>query len=185
MSRAMIAILAVLGVIVLCVVIFIGSIFGVNNQCASFEQQIQAQYKQNQNNYDNYFKSIKEMAQVPDMYTDKFKSVYDGIMKGRYGAEGSKAMFQMITESNPNFDSTLFTNIQEKIEAGRLDFEANQKTLLDKKQVYQTYLNIMPDGFFAKFMGYPKIDLSKFDIVTSDETQKAFDTKESEPIQIQ
>ena len=180
-----IAVLGFIGVLILCAVIFVSSIMGINNQCASFEQQIQAQYKQNQNNYDNYFKSIKEMAQVPDMYTDKFKSIYDGIMKGRYGAEGSKAMFQMITESNPTLDPTMFTNIQQKIEAGRLDFEANQKTLLDKKQVYQTTLNSMPDGFFAKFLGYPKIDLSKFDIVTSDETEKAFATKKSEPLTIQ
>ena len=179
-----IALLAVLGVLVLCVVIFISSLMGINNQCASFEQTIIAQYKQNQNSYDNYFKKVKEVAQVPDMYTASFKSVYDGMMKGRYGAEGSKAVFQWIQENNPSFDSSVFKEIQEVIVAGREDFEANQKTLLDKKQVYQSMLNSMPDGFFAKIVGYPKIDLSKYDIVTSDETEKVFATKKSEPLQI-
>lgn len=180
-----IALLATLGVAVLCAIIFVSSFMGINNQCVSFEQIIQAQYKQNQNNYDNYFKSIKEMAQIPDMYTAKFKDVYDGIMKNRYGKDGSKAMFQMIKEDNPKLDPAMYTNIQEKIAAGREDFEENQKSLLDKKQVYQTLLGSMPNGFFAHLAGFPKIDLSKFDIVTSDETEKAFETKKSEPIQIQ
>ena len=179
-----IAILSVLGVFVLFVVMFIGGLIGVNNQCAVSEQSIIAQYKQNQNNYDNYFKKIKETAQVPDMYAEKFKEVYDGIMKGRYGNEGSKAAFQWIQENNPNFDPSVYKQIQQVIEAGRNSFEANQKTLLDKKQIYQAMLNTIPDGWFAKLMGFPKIELSKFDIVTSEITEKIFNDKKSEPINL-
>ena len=184
MSKGGIIGLSVLGVIVLVAMIFVSSLFGINNQCVSMEQSLNAQYKQNQNNYDNYFKKVAEVAQVPAMYTKSFKSVYDSMMSGRYGKDGSKGVFQWIQENNPSFDSSLFTEIQQVIEAGRSNFEADQKTLLDKKQIYQTFLNTMPDGAFAKMLGFPKIDLSAIDIVTSDETEKAFTTKKSEPLQI-
>jgi hypothetical protein len=45
-------------------------------------------------------------------------------------------------------------------------------------------LNTAVTGTVAKFMGFPKIDLEKFGIVTSNETDKAFDTKKSEPFKL-
>ena len=62
-----IALGAVVGLMVLCALIFVASLMGINNQCATQEQGIIAQYKQNQNSYDNYFKKVKEVSQVPDM----------------------------------------------------------------------------------------------------------------------
>lgn len=184
MGKGLIIGLSVLGILVFFVIGIIATIFGVNNICVQQEQTVVAQYDQNRNNYDNYFKKLKETAQVPDMYVASFKKVYDGIMKGRYGADGSKAAFQWIQENNPVFDSSIYRQIQEVIEAGRNSFEANQKSLLDKKRVYQTYLGQMPDGFFASMLGFPKIDLTKYGIVTSEATEVIFDTKKSEPIKI-
>lgn len=184
MSKGSIIGLSILGILIFFVVTFAGSLIGINNTCVQQEQTVIAQYNQNKNNYDNYFKKLKETAQVPDMYVDSFKKVYDGIMVGRYGAGGSKAAFQWIKENNPNLDSSMYRQIQEVIEAGRNSFEANQKTLLDKKQVYQTLLGQFPDGYFAKMMGWPKIDLEKYGIVTSEATEVIFETKRSEPISL-
>jgi hypothetical protein len=79
----------------------------------------------------------------------------------------------------------MYTKIQNEVAAGRTDFETNQKMLLDKKRVYEdTYLNKFPSGFVAKMMGFPKMDLSKMDIVTSEETQKVFETKKSGTIKV-
>ncbi len=184
MSKGVILGLSVLGIMAFFVIGIIATIFGVNNTCVQQEQTVIAQYDQNKNNYDNYFKKLKETAQVPDMYVASFKKVYDGIMQGRYGSEGSKAAFQWIQENNPALDSSLYRQVQEVIESGRNSFEANQKSLLDKKRVYQTYLGQMPEGFFARMLGFPKIDLSKYGIVTSDATEVIFDTKKSEPIKL-
>jgi hypothetical protein len=184
MSTAMKVLLAAIGGLFLIGLIFTFSAIGTNNDCARQENGLQAQYDQNRNNYANYFSKIKEMAQVPDMYTADLQKLYEGAMKGRYGSDGSKAMFQFIQEKNPSVDSSMYTRIQQVIEAGRNSFEADQKSLLDKKRVYQNVLDTFPGGMLARFFGYPKKDLSKFDIVTNEETEEAFRTKRAGPINL-
>lgn len=184
MSTGLKITVAVLGVFFLFTVGIVGTFVGTNNELVSLEQSITAQYDQNKNNYDNFFKSVKEVAQVPSMYVDDMKKVYDSAIKGRYGEDGSKAMFSFIKEHNPNFDASLYTKIQQVIQSGRKDFELNQKMLIDKKRLYQTNLRKFPSNIVAGVLGFPKIDLNKFNIVTSDATEKAFIEGKSEPMTI-
>lgn len=171
-------------VFVLFCTIIIGTGIGTWNECVEQEASIEAQYKQNQNNYDNFFKSVVEIAQVSDKYKDGLKEVFMSAIQGRYGKDGSKATWAWLQEHNPNLDASVYIKIQQVIESGRKNFEVNQKMLIDKKQIYQIQLKGFPSGVFARILGFPKIDLSKFDIVTSDRTEKAFETKKDGPIKI-
>jgi hypothetical protein len=176
--------LGIFGAFILLAGITVMSVVGTNNDFVKAEQGIVAQYKQNQNNYDNYIKKIAEVAQVPAMYRDDLEKVYKSAITGRYGANGSKATFQWLKEQNPTLDSKLYVKIQQIIESGRVSFESDQKMLLDKKRVYQTNLKVFPNTMIAGTLGFPKIDLTKYDIVTSDETEQAFKTKKSKPIKL-
>lgn len=157
---------------------------GVYNDCVTNEKGIEAQYKQNQNNYDNYTKKVLEVAQVPAMYRDDLTAVTKAAISGRYGANGSKAVFQFLKEQNPNLDSSLYVQIQRVIEAGRNGFEADQKVLLEKKRIYEVMTGTFPNNLIAGFFKFPSEKISKMDIVTSAETEDAFKSKKSAPLKL-
>ena len=158
---------------------------GFGNDSNRFENQIKAKYTDNQNVYDNGWKKVKEMAQVPDMQTEAFTKIYDGVMKGRYGANGSQALLQFIKEQNPNLDQQTFVKIQVAVEDFHNEFQANQTQLVSIKQSYANYLTATTSGRFYNMVGnYPRIDLTKYDIVTSDKTQQDFDTKKAPELKL-
>ena len=160
------------------------SVISYTNDFQRAENGIKTQYKANQSSYATYFNKIKEMAQVPGMYTEDLSKVYEGAIKGRYGSDGSKAMFNFIKEHNPNFDSSLYVQLQRAMEAGRDSFNADQKLLLDKKQSYDNQRTVFPGSLIASLFAYPKINLDEFDIVINAETEDAFKTKKAAPIQV-
>lgn len=155
-----------------------------NNEWAEAEAGIKAQYSQNKNNYSAMFTKIVETAQVPQQYAEDLKKVFDGAMTGRYGAEGSKAIFQMLTEQNPNLDASLYKQIQQVIESSRTSFEADQKMLIDKKLQYEKSLVVFPNSLLKNFLGFPKIDLKEYDIVVATEADEAFKTKKADAIDV-
>lgn len=160
------------------------TLISTHNNLASLEQGVIAQKDQNKNSYDSMYKSVFEQAGVTTKYAKDFKEAYDGIMTGRYGDEGSQAVFQMITESNPNLDASLYKTIQQTITSNRESFKADQKMLVDKVNVYKLTMRQFPTNLVASLLGYPKVDLSQYGIVTSSRTEGAFQTGKDEPLEI-
>jgi uncharacterized protein (UPF0333 family) len=181
-SMALIGTLVALAVIVLALFM---SYVSASNYGNAAEQGIKATYKNNQNIYATYTQKVMEVAQVPEMYRDDISKVTEGAISGRYGKDGSKAVFQAIKEQNPTLDATLYRKIQEVIEGGRTEFQNAQTRLLDQKRSYETNLGYFWKGKMLSFAGYPKIDLDQYDIVTTDKTQAVFASKkENGPLKL-
>lgn len=182
-TGAMIAIGAVASIILVAAVLVI-YVIGVNNYAVKAETAIEAQYKDNQNILSNYGKKVAETAQVPAMYRDDFGKVVSEAISARYGESGSKAAFQWLQEAKIDYDASIYKQIQQVIESGRNEFAVGQRTLLDRKRVYEAELGTFPKGLILGLLGFPKKDLSKMDIVTDARTEQAFETKKEEAIKL-
>ncbi len=176
--------LAVVGIFVLIGVGFVGSLLGFRSDCVQLEEKIKAQYDENRNNYDSMWKKFREMAQVPQQYVADMKKIWDDTMRGRYGADGSRAAIQFVQEHNPQLDPTMYVKLQSAIEAGRNSFEAEQKQLIDIKREYTTLLRGNRALALNWALGFPKIDLDKYGIVTSDKTEEDFQRKKADEVDI-
>lgn len=182
---------AIAGVLILFTALFFVGYVGFRNTANQYEQDITAQYEQVQNVYDNGWKQVQEIAQVPTLQANNYKTVYDDVMKGRYGADGSKAMMQFVQEQNPNLGSEVYTKIQRAIETFHGGFSAAQQDLIAKKQADRTFLTSTTDSLMYNWIGhYPHIKIGlngqtdDFAIVTSEKTATDFKTKKAQPLNI-
>jgi len=104
------------------------------SDAVKLENTTKAQWMDNQNTYDNFWKTVKEVAQVPDKYKEDFKQLLVAETTAKYGPEGSKATFQWFQDRGINFDAGMYRKVQDVIESGRQDFKRSQTTLLDKQR---------------------------------------------------
>jgi hypothetical protein len=184
MTTKSIGILGALALVLISGISYAGCAFGFRSDCIKAEAGIKAQYSENQNNYDNMWKKFREASQVNESYAKDLKEIYQAAITGRYGASGSQAAMQWIKEQNPTIDSATYTKLQAMIEAGRNEFEAEQKQLIDRKREYEVFLGSTTALFVNPLFGFPRIDLSKYDIVTSSRTEKAFEEKKDDEIKL-
>ena len=158
-------------------VAFVAGSYIVNfNYGNSMERQIEATHTDNRNLLAQYSTRIVEMAQIPAMYKQDVMDIYEGALTGRYGDNGSQAMFQFLQEQNPQVDASLYTNVQQSMEAGRNQFQNSQTRLIDLKRGYETRLGSFYSGFWLSVAGYPRIDLDDFNIVVNDHSNAAFES---------
>jgi hypothetical protein len=138
----------------------------------------------NENIYANGTQKVIEIAQVPSMYAEQVSKVTREAIQGRYGQDGSKAVFQFLQEQNPQLDPTIFAKIQVVIEEFRNKFELAQRDMIDVKRMYNTQLGSLWTGFWLGVAGYPKVDMKKFEIVTTERARQTFDTKRDQGINL-
>lgn len=197
MKGALIALVAV-------VVIGLGILFGVMgwyDTGVGLQETTLAQYRDNQNKYDAFWKSVQEMAQIPAKYKEDFKEILVAETGAKFGPQGSQAMFQWFKERELKLPSETYTKVQTAIEAGRADFKRGQKMLVDKQRAARQHRKKIWGKFcliFTDFLdeingelkppkdldGDGKYTILDYDIVTSKQTKKAFETGEAEAINV-
>lgn len=154
------------------------------NTANRMERSIVATDENNRNILAQYGNRVAEAAQVPAMQRDDLTAVVTAALEGRYGEDGSQAVFQWIQEQNPQIDSTVYVQLQRMIEAGRIEFAAAQTKLVDQKRIYETSLGSFWQGTWMSVAGYPRIDLDEYQIVSTARADAAFETGIEEPMQL-
>lgn len=184
-GNATVIVLGILGVVIALGVLIVGVLISANNTAAAFDASVKYQHSNNKNVLASFNQKVLEVAQVPEMMRDDLVKVATAALQGRYGADGSKAVFQMLKEQNPTLDPSLYTKIQQVIESGRTEFQTSQTRLLDIKRSYETALTSAPQGPLMKLLGFPKVPLDSYNIVTTGRVERAFESgKEDGPIRL-
>jgi uncharacterized protein YneF (UPF0154 family) len=170
----------VTGVVAFIAIFIIGMWISTSNQEIGLRNQATAQQEANKAIFDKVWKVIQQKAQVADQSADKFKEIYTSIMKERYEGDQKQApLFKWIQEQNPTFDISIYKEISDAVESNRAEFLTGQKRLIDIKRVH--------DDLRLKFPGSivvgsrPALDIQ---IVTSEKTQAAFDTKREDDVNL-
>lgn len=145
----------------------------------NLQNSIKAHQKVCEVKFDQTWKTIQQQAQVKDEYASEFKDAYTALMKGRY--EGGIGKFMgMITESNPNLDSAIYTNLQNTIKSARAEFANEQTMLVAQKQQYDALRQRFLGSFFLSNKSvHPDIDIQ---LVTSEKTDSAYKTGQENDI---
>lgn len=196
-------VLLIAGVIVVVFgVVTVGSGVSWYNTAVSLEEATKAQYEENQNSYDAFWKKVKETAQVPEKYKDDFKELLVAETQAKFGEGGSKAAFQWFRDRDINFSSQIYTKVQDVIESGRNDFKRSQTDLLDKQRKYRTHLHSFFGRMWASLFSMPQVvggdaappsdhdgdgvlTVLDYNIVTSEKTKKVFKSGEdNEPVNV-
>ena len=175
---------AILAVIVAVCIALFATYIKYANLGVQYETKLEAVWQENQVVLNTYTAKVQETAQVPDMFKTDLREIVEATFQGRYGEDGSKAVFQFIQEQNLNLDPQLYRQIQQVIESGRNDFQTSQKTLIDVKRSYEQQLGFFWSGLWLDIAGYPKVDLSKYKIVVLNEVAKKFETGEDSVIKL-
>lgn len=171
--------------LIIGLVAFLGiNYFSYYNQGVTMERQVKAVYESNKVVLNTYTTKVQEVAQVPDMYKNDLNEVIKGTFEGRYGKDGSKAVFQFISEQNLQLDPTMYQQIQQVMESGRNDFKVEQQKLVDVTANYQASLDYAWSGFWLRLAGYPKINLADYKILVTDEVDQKFKSGKDEVIKL-
>jgi hypothetical protein len=183
------SLLAVLGVIItviiLGLVVCISSYINATNYGAAIEAQLNAEYENNKNLLAQGQQKVLEAAQVPEMYRDDFSKIITADVKGRYGPDGSKATFQWLKEHDVKIDAALYEKIQQLIESYRDEFSVGQTKMIDVRRQYEMSLNFFWKGMWLRLAGFPKVDLNKFNPITTDRVEQTYkDGKEAGPMKL-
>jgi len=182
MSKALMAVLGIVGVGILAVV-FIGIyVIGVSNGEARLRNAITAKQTDNTSEFDNMWKKIQQVAQVTEGQKNALLEIFTGYAEARGKAmEGGAGIAKWVKESCPNVDTKTFENLQNIIVGSRDRWTMNQKELIDLKREHDNIRTLFPGNIVCSILGRGEI---KITVVTSERTDHAFKTGKDDNVQV-
>lgn len=169
----------IIGIIAIVAIMF----YNAYKTSVAYETGIESKNEQMANIRGRVKNILSGMGAAADHYADKVIEAIAKANVSRYGEGGSKAAFQVFVEQNPNLSPEVYLKVQEAIEAQWTDFSNSQTGAIDEAYKYKQYLRSPIMGTFAGLMGFPKIDMKKYEkAVTTKDARKAIDTREDDGV---
>lgn len=129
--------------------------------------------------HDKMWKVISQKAQITGEYRSAFEQIFPKIIEGRYGGQKDGSLMKFVVEANPNFDTSLYRDLMQSIEAERADFLTKQEVALDIQREYNTYIRQQPAAFFIG-----PVDELKYKVISSGRSKEAMETGEDNDVDL-
>jgi hypothetical protein len=129
--------------------------------------------------FDKMWKILQQKAGVADQYKEAFKEIYPKMIEGRY-SQGDGSLMKWITESNPQFDVSLYKDLMQSIEIERTGFFNEQTRLIDLQREHAVLLKKIPSKWFLNDTLKP-VNIT---IVTSASTKETYKTGEENDVEL-
>lgn len=149
--------------------IFIIMKVSVKNKEKRLRNQTVAQKAVYESKYDEMFKDIAQVAQLPAEAAKTFNKIYPDLIQGRYSNERGGSLMSWIVENNPQFNFGLYDRIAEVVEAKRAEFFNEGRKLQDYQREHANVVRTWPGSWF-----FSKDDTITVVLITSDKTKKVF-----------
>ncbi len=165
--------------IVMVVVLAILNYIEAFDKGVGYENNIKAAWENNENLLGQFKLKLTDAVSTSEMSAEQVTTLIEAANKSRYGEQGNQASWTWLKEMNLPLDPTLNQKVMQIIEASRNDFQAAQTQMVETKRSYQTALDKnypLGEGWWLKLAGFPKIDLAKYYIISSDGAREAFAT---------
>jgi hypothetical protein len=144
-----------------------------------FENKVEA----NKTDFDNMFKTIQQVAQVPAAHKDAFVEVMTKYADARSSGQGEGSFLSIMNEAVPDFTGSteLFAKVQTVVEAKRESWTTRQKELISLKTEHD---RIIRKGLGPIWAGVLNRDALTLVIVTSSRTDNAFESGKDENVDL-
>jgi hypothetical protein len=165
------------------VAIFLIIVFSMNISIGNKEIDLRtttvAENKKCEAYFDKMWKILKQKAGVTDQYKQAFNEIYPKLIEGRY-SKGDGSLMKWITESNPQFDASMYKDLMKSIEIERTGFFNEQATLIDMQREHEAFLKKAPNRWFLSS------DLKPVEIkvITSADTKETYRTGEENNVEL-
>lgn len=153
------------------------------NSEATRRVYIQNKNLDNTSEFDNMWKTLANVAEVPEAKKDALKEIFNEYAAARNPnpEENNNLIMKWVQESVPNADLSEYKNLQNIVVASRAGWTMRQKELIDMYASYCTMFERIPSGPILKAFGRKQITIQ---IVTSTKTKSAFDSGIDDDVQL-
>ncbi len=178
-----------IGAVLFAVIFLISSYFSIQNTAVNKQENVRAHEKSYNQEFDNMFKKIAQIAQIPDHALqgakDAFKEIYTPLIEGRYKDGRNDGLMRWVQESNPQFDTKDYYNLYQQlantIEASRDKLTNKGNEWIAVVQDYNRYIRAEPRSWFLSENKFPKEEAK---IITSSKTEEAVKTGKDDDIDL-
>ncbi len=171
--------------IVLVLVVFGGLIYfllGISyrNDEIALRNTFEAKVSDVEASHDKMWKVLQQKAGVTNEYKAAFEKVFPQIIEGRYSGQKDGSLMKFVVEANPTFDTSLYKDLMQSIEAERAAFLTKQEVAIDVQREYNTFIAQQPASFF---MG-PAVKPVAYKVISSSRSKAAMESGEDNEVDL-